>query len=159
MSHRWHYVGDINLENGGYFWREDDADDYVCVVDVTPCNDAGGPGNLFHVETGSVFLPVNDRESLSDAVDCFGWKLTGKGDIVMNDGENVRKGCARWRAIVVDACKTYHGMERDTFGGCTVVQIGKDEGPFVSNGWSPNPDVILRGNAKLENYVRREFLD
>lgn len=158
MSHHWHYVGDVNLENGGYFWREDDADDYVCVVDVTPCADAGGPSNLFHVETGSIYIPVNDRQSLFDALDCCGWKLADNGDVILYDGDVLPQKSKRWRAYVVEACKAYHGLERG-LGECVVVQIGKDEGPFVSNGWSPNPDVILRGNAKLENYVRREFLD
>lgn len=158
MSHRWHYVGDMDLENGGYFWREDDAADYVCVVDVTACADAGGPSNLFHIETGTIFMPT-DREEISIVLKCSDHKLADNGDLVSTDGKTVAKGSFRWRSIVAEASRAYHGLQPDAWGAATVVQIGKDEGPFVRGGWSPNPDVILRGNAKLENYVRRECLD
>ena len=46
-KYRWNYNGDINLREGGFFWREDGQDDYVLAVRVTPCSHAGGPCNLF----------------------------------------------------------------------------------------------------------------
>src|ERR1700685_3511801 len=62
MAKRWHYMGDINLEYGGYFWREDGADDYVLCVRVTPCSDAGGPNNLFWIEQGSIYMDATKRQ-------------------------------------------------------------------------------------------------
>lgn len=159
MSKRWHYFGDVRLTEGGFYWREDGADDYVCAVDVTPCSNAGGPSNLFHIEAGSIFLPVNDPDRLNAALDCCGWQLTESGNLLAGDGAEILHGTPTWRAFVVAACKAYHGIDRDTWNGSTVVQIGRDEGCFIREGWSPNPDVILRGNAKLANYVRRQFLD
>ena len=38
---RWNYSGDMSLEHGGFFWREDGSEDYVLAVEVTPCSDAG----------------------------------------------------------------------------------------------------------------------
>lgn len=156
MAHRWHYSGDMNLTEGGFYWREDDADDYVLAVDVTPCSDAGGPSNLFHIESGSVYLPIDDPKRLRAALSVLGYDLLDNGDIGV-DGGVIEKGSPTWRWFVVDACRAYHGLDRDTFNGVTVVQIGRDEEAHPG-GWSPNPDVVLRGNAKLENYVRREFL-
>ena len=53
---KWNYNGDMGLEYGGFYWREDGADDYVLAVRVTPCSDAGGPDNLFHIESGSIYI-------------------------------------------------------------------------------------------------------
>lgn len=160
MAHRWNYSGDMNLTEGGFYWREDDADDYVLAVDVTPCADAGGPSNLFHIESGSIFLPVDDLVRLRDALSCCGWDVDDAGNIVGNGADAARKGSREWRWRVVEACKAYHGLDRGVWGGCTVVQIGpaEEDAWTRGGGWSPEPDVVLRGNAKLENYVRREFL-
>lgn len=156
MSERWHYFGDVRLTEGGFYWREDGADDYVCAVDVTPCSNAGGPSNLFHIEEGSIFLPVNDPTRLGSALACCGWSVDEALTITGNGDPDAVKGSAEWRRRLVESCFAYHGIDGGT---ATVVQIGRDEGCFTRDGWSPNPDVILRGNAKLANYVRRQFLD
>jgi hypothetical protein len=141
MAKRWHYSGDINLEHGGYFWKEDGADDYVLAVRVTPCNDAGGLDNMYWVEQGSIYLP-NDSEKRKRALDCCGWINTDKPS----------------RAMLIDAFLAYQGMEPDCVAGTTIVSIGKPE--EGRSGWNDRtvPDVQLRRNATLRNYVRREFL-
>lgn len=156
MSKRWHYFGDIDLTEGGFFWREDGADDYVLVVDVIPFSNAGGPSNLFHIEAGSIFLPVNDPDRLAPALACCGWSADDALTITGNGAPDAVNGSCEWRRRLVESCFAYQGIDGGT---ATVVQIGRDEGCFIRDGWSPNPDVILRGNAKLTNYVRRHFLD
>ena len=141
MAKRWNYCGDVNIEHGGYFWKEDGADDYVLCVRVTPCSDAGGPGNMFWIEQGSVYLPADEAKRKS-ALSCCGW-------------DNVDKPS---RATLVDAFMAYQGIEPDCYAGSTTVRIGpKQECRFE---WNPKMeiDVQLRGNASLERYVRKEFL-
>jgi hypothetical protein len=139
MAKRWNYSGDINLEYGGLFWREDGADDYVLAVEVTPCSDAGGPNNLYWVAVGSIYLP-KDEERRKSALACIG---------ITTDKPS------RWE--LVEAFRAYHGIERDSMNGDNVVQIGKDEEGH--RGFDPiTVTHRLRGNASLKRFVRREFL-
>lgn len=133
----WQYIGDINLRHGGYYWREDGADDYVLAVRVTPCSDAGGQDNLFQIESGSIYIGT-DATRIASALDCIG----ATPDTAT-------------RAQVVDALLAYGGIETDSE---TIVQIGKRDTDASPNGWNPEPDVTLRGNAKLRLYVKREYL-
>ena len=138
MANHWEYSGDVNLECGGFFWQESGDLDYVYCVDVTPCSDGGGPDNLFNIRKGSIYLP-KDEAKLKSALDCCGYDLE-----------------TATRRDIVDASMAYHGMEDDIN---IIVRIGKpDEFSGSSSGWNPEPDVILRSNAKLKNYVSREFL-
>ena len=136
-NHRWNYCGDINLEHGGYFWREAGADDYVEAVDVAPCSDAGGPDNLFWITEGSIYLG-GDR---AGALSCIGAE-PGTTD----------------RATLVDAHRAYGGVESDSLGA-SVVRIGPAE-PIRGQGWDNNitGDVVLRASASLTRYVRKECL-
>lgn len=128
----WQYSGDMNIEEGGLFFREDDADDYVLAIRVTPCSDAGGPSNLFHIETGSIYFSPDRLES---ALDVIGVK---PADATVAD-----------KAIAYCA---YHGIDRDSYNGERVVRIGdaEEENP---NGWNPEPDDILPEGSKLADYV------
>lgn len=132
MRAGWNYSGDINLEYGGFFWRTDEfCTYYVEAIEVTPCSDAGGPDNKFHITTGTIYMPDDEPAPL----DIIG---VDPADATLRDK--------------VEAWRAYHGIETDSQ---TVVRIGKDE---ESDGWNPEPDTILRGNASLARYVVREFL-
>jgi len=149
---RWNYSGDINLEYGGLFWRKDgNATDYVLAIEVTPCSNGGGPDNKFVVVDGSIYLPENKYQA---ALDCCGYKLDENGNIVDCLGDVHKKGSKGYWFLLVDAFRAYHGVEDD----CTcIVQIGKAE---ACGGRGYNPEVTdqLRANAKLKNWVRREFM-
>jgi hypothetical protein len=137
---QWNYCGDINIEHGGYFWREDGADDYVLCVRVTPCSDAGGPDNMFWIEHGSIYLP-DDAEKRKRALDCCGW---------------IDDAATTTRAQLVDAFLAYYGSDTDAQ---TVVRVGpKQDGRREWND-ETQPDKVLRSNASLENYVRNNFLN
>ncbi len=135
----WTYIGDVNIREGGYYWREDDSEDYVLAVQVTPCSDAGGPANMFWIESGSIYL--GDTERQNRALDCIGVEPANAT-----------------RADYVDAVKAYYGIEPDCYMGRYVVQLGKRCGAFDKWQWDSDisADVVLHGNANLRRYIERE---
>lgn len=149
---KWNYNGDINLEYGGFFWREDGAKDYVLAVRVTPCSDAGGPDNLFHVETGSLYMP-QDATKANAALSCCGYSLRTDGAVA--DGSGFWRTGRAARALLVDAWMAYHGMD---LGREYVIRIGRADPD--ATGWCANetPDHVLRGGSSLRNFVKRELL-
>lgn len=142
---RWNYSGDMNICEGGFYWQESGFDDHVYAVGITPCSDAGGPSNLFWITKGSIYL--GDKARQIYALDCIGV-----------DPENAT------RFDYVEAMRAYAGIEPDSYGGQSVVQIGKLDpddwnGRYSYRGFAlPEPDYILRGNASLRRFIRREFL-
>lgn len=131
----WNYEGDRNLYCGGFYWREDGADDYVLAVVVTPCSDAGGPDNLYFIESGNIYIGDNVTR-IDSALDCIGAKRPPT------------------RRETVYAMNAYAGLDDRT---PTVIRIGREEpGDWQ---WNPEPDIVLHGNAKLRRYVEREMLD
>jgi hypothetical protein len=140
-KHKWNFNGDINLEYGGFFWREDGADDYVRAVRITPCSDAGGPDNLFHVEQGSIYMPL-DAAKRKSALSVCGYENEANPS----------------RSMLVDSFMAYHGIDRDSMNGEQVVRIGKAQ-ELARDGWNPEPDFVLRGNSSLERFVKGQFLD
>ncbi len=128
----WQYNGDLNIEEGGLFFREDGFDDYVTAIRVTPCSDGGGPSNLFHIETGSIYFSPDKLES---ALDIIGVK---PADATVTD-----------KAIAFCA---YYGIDRDSYNGERVVRIGDAE-EVEREGWNPEPDDILPEGSKLADYV------
>ena len=141
MAKHWHYLGDVNLEHGGAYFRESDWSDHVDCVQVTPCSDAGGPDNLFWVESGTIYL--GNPEHVTSALESCGW---GALPDWLNQAQ---------------ALLGYMGMDCDAWDGRRIVQIGKAADPQDSwRGWDDEtqPDKVLRGNASLRRYVRREYM-
>ncbi len=151
MGKRWNYSGDLNLKHGGFYWRESGHTDHVYAVKVTPCSDAGGPDNLFHIEAGSIYMP-QEPGKVASALSCCGYSLDARGRLLDGCGGVLTGKRKRW--MMVDAWNAYHGLDQDAE---YVVRIGPAE-ETLRDGWSPEPDTILRSNAKLSNYVRREHL-
>lgn len=163
---RWRYSGDMNLEHGGLFWRPGSRDpfpeaDYVEAVQVTPCTDAGGPDNLFCIESGSIYMP---RDGYETALDSCGYTLHvteyGTHKLIDASGARLLLNSGHGLALLVDAFWGYGGMERDAMNGERYVQIGRPDRhhDYDGPGWHPDPDYILPGNSKLSRFVRREFL-
>lgn len=156
----WKYTGDINLKYGGLFFKlpdknpiDGDRHDHVEAVEVTDLAGAvGGPDCIYRVERGTIYMP---RDKWADALDSSGWEVEEfEGEI------GIHIGLGEWHPIdgtgltlLVSAFHGYCGIEDpDT----ATVQIGKltayDPDPVFE------PDTFLRGNAKLERYVEREWL-
>ena len=132
----WSYNGDCNLRNGGFYWKEDGADDYVLAVDITPCADGGGADNLFHIADGSIFIG-DDPARIASALNII--------------GETIETAS---REDIVYAMRAYCGLDGPSE---SVVRIGKEQ-ESSPNGWNPEPDTILRGNASLRKYIERNYL-
>ena len=163
---RWRYSGDMDIREGGFFWRPSSRDpfpqaDYVDAVRVTPCSDAGGPDNVYLIESGSIYIP---RDKYESALECCGYDLmTGPRGALMiqgGTGESVHVDSPQGRAMLVDAFLAYHGVERESWNGEHYVQIGPRDSFYEEGrgGWNPRPDKVVRANTSLERYVRREFL-
>jgi hypothetical protein len=154
MPKRWNYNGDISLKHGGFYWREDGLglDDYVIAVRVTPCSDAGGPDNVFHIETGSIYMP-QEIDAANRALACCGYSIDANGTVT--DCTGVRHTGKRARAILVDAWLAYHGTDREAE---YIVRIGPAEPG--AQGWCADeePNRILRAGSSLRNYVKHAFL-
>ncbi len=142
MTKKWRYEGDVNLECGGTFYKNDlknwIENDYVEVVAVAPCSDAGGPDNCFWIERNTV---IRKKDTVS--VFGFSWDedllISSSGDVLDNP-----------ELVLQEACFAYGSYDREH---CEMIQIGKSE---KVEGF--NPDYVLRGNCTLENYVKQKFL-
>jgi hypothetical protein len=143
-SRRWNYYGDINLEYGGTFWREDGSDDYVRAVRVTPCSEAGGPSNLFHIEDGSIFLWNPGDKRRESALECCGYTLAKLAAMSPRDA----------RRALVESVLGYAGLDGPEN---RAVQVGAKLDECGAGGWNPGADYILRANASLRRFVRSQF--
>lgn len=131
---KWNYVGDVNVENGGYWWRQQRPDDnFVEVVDVIPESDMGGPDNVFLIFVGSVYF--GNIKTMESALKCIDIK-----DKIPTLAEKVY------------AMKAYAGMDTDYQD---VIRIGPPD-PY-GNETTQTPKQVS-GNWKLSNYIKHFYL-
>lgn len=133
------YSGDISIENGGYFYDfEGWENGYVSVTRVTPCSDAGGPDNLFWIE--SITLNIREGAALDSVLSCCG--LTR---------ETLPKGAARRHALI-DCHVSYGAYDVNR---CECIQIGADYELSESCGFNmPRVDKIVRKGSSLRRIAR-----
>jgi hypothetical protein len=132
----------VNLECGGYFWRIGGSDWVEC-VEILPDSDLNGADNVFHVIDGSIYIP-DDPVKRKQALDCIGFE----GDVSSAD----------WSELV----RAFHGYSGIDTDNITTVQIGPID-PLTNqiSNYCVNAGsylVQLRGNCKLKNYVKKNFL-
>lgn len=128
------YSGDVNIENGGYFYSLKNWQfDYVDAVRVTPCSDADGPDNCYWVD----MVTVNLRKGaeLERALQCIGQSIA---DLPKN---------ACKRHIIIDACLSYGYCDVDSMA----VQIGAKQSEY---GEPIRVEKVLRANVSLYRYAR-----
>jgi hypothetical protein len=147
MRKVWKYSGDVNIRQGGYFFNTEGLKyNYVDAVRVTACADAGGPDNLFWVETLVINMP-EDEAGLKEVISCCGW--------IPDDLP--KRGAVR-TAMIVDACIAYGKYDPAIYNASIMVRIGRKEEARSEWDDSQEADVILRANASLRNYVRNEVV-
>lgn len=157
MAKKWEYSGDMNLECGGVFYNIDPTDwdehGYCTAIRVDPCSEAGGPDNCWWIEELTVLKP-DDHKELKSVLDVHGFQLTkdGKSVLTSPDAWGVDLKSDEGRRIVAECCVSYGKYDKDR--GETI-QIGAKQD---DSGESVTPDKILRGNARVENYVKRGWL-
>lgn len=141
------YQGDVSLRHGGYYFsvgKEETKYGYSSVVRVTPCSDAGGPDNLFWVETLLVNIPSVEERAKNKMLDY----------VDMNEEKLKSMTPAQRFAELVYACMVYGCYGQDSN---KTVQIGpKDE--FYNGTSQIKPDVKLRYGSSLRNWVKKTYL-
>ena len=136
---RWNYSGDVSIRHGGMYWRDDNvSDDQVHLVEVSPLSDEGGPDNLFRVRVGMLHIPDN-AETLEKA-----HSVTGSDPATASREETVL------------AMRSWQDMDADEV---FVLRIGTPD-QFWSGREENNPEpvVVLRSDASLRNWIKREYL-
>ena len=116
----WEYNGDINLEEGGLFYRlEDDPKDWPEAVQVMP--HPANPGRDHDDESWIVFpgvIPMPE-DRLVEALACSGYEIDGDG-IRTPTGETHLGEAAR--RLTIEACHGYMGIEEGEWSGGEVTR-------------------------------------
>ena len=136
------YMGDVNISHGGYFWRMDSADsDYADICRVIGAHDMGGPGNVFYIETGSLYLPGDDKEA-SALESCGAYPV---------DGHEIEPGER------VYAMLNYWGLDSRNE---IIIQQGADDKFFGDHrGYAmPEIDRYISERADLRGFVLAEYV-
>ena len=144
---KWHYSGDVNIENGGMFFHAgqiQDGSERVDCIGVT----RRGLSNLWQIRFGEVWLGAHDARLLPKVklAEEMGWNL--------DELEQRSSGHTLLRHFQVEFCATHWGVEdaHDLY-----IQIGKTfEGQDSDN--VDGPDQILPKNARIENWLRKHAL-
>ena len=138
------YMGDMDIGEGGYFWRMDSADsDYADICRVIGAADMGGPSNVFYIETGSLYLPGDDNEA--SALASCGW---------------IEEGAPVEPFQRVDAMLSYWGLDSRNE---TIIQHGAND-PFYNfdapRGYA-KPEIAryISERADLRGFVLAEFVN
>lgn len=151
MARRWKYMGDVNLEYGGTFydfstWKYG----YVDAVEVVDLDSACGFTGAVMIERKTINVK-RKPEQMQSALSTIGANMLPNGDVDDN-GRVIHKRTAAHQFIQTYACQSYGYLDCDDH---VVLQLERD-GPMQFDGWEAKKR--LRGNHKLKNYVRREFL-
>ncbi len=111
------YRGDMNLEEGGYFYRFTPGDDYADIVEVVPASAMGGPGNLFFISAGSLYMPAND-DTLKRALECCGLASDESDPAQIIYALNAYRGFDLSESHVIQIGKRdpYHDYDHGGFG-------------------------------------------
>lgn len=138
---KWQYQGDMNLECGGFFWRQvDPSDDFVEIVEVVPDSDSGGADNVFTIFVGTVHIEVSDKHKVL-VLGSLGW------DQPISEAP---------LSVLIEALRYYDGYNLDSHHH---IRIGKID-PLTQDATMPEDEIHqIRANWKLKNYVKRHYLD
>lgn len=132
----WDNFGDVSV-NHGQVWIGEGDSDYAECVEILSGSDVGLADNQYMIRKGSIYFSPdrwNDAMSTCDMIHPPTFK------------------------DVAYAFFVYQGMDLDTYGGFTIVQIGKELDDWTARGTTHESDVILHGNASIEKYLESEYL-
>lgn len=135
---KWNFDGDVNLTEGGYFWRHNNpSDDWVDIVDVVPESLIGGADNVFIIFVGSLYI---SPENLKIAFESF-------------DATDEEKKTLQCKVMALIG---YYGYDTDM---THYIRIGGVDPLSDETMVSEDELEVIRGNWKLKNYVKKHFLD
>lgn len=181
----WRWQGDDPSEQSGLWWQEDgEGLDYVNAVRIVACSDAGGPGNLYVVEEGTLYL--KDAKSVLSVIGVerghyATYRPIGRFGMPAKELDDCRRTFSSefearfWiaghpevksiyttfptveRSVLVHAHLASNGIEVQS---SRAIRIGPVD-PFWKDGhergWNPEPDIILRANTSLIKYVKKNY--
>lgn len=149
------YIGDINIENGGAWYKLPDSDnwqqDYATVLSVTDCTnliDDVQSDSLWVIESGSIYMPWGS-DNMASILDTIGATLLDNGNIDDN-GQLLEVGTKEHWLCFAMACHAYSGIDRDCIGGESWIS---DDPHCVTN----NPerfDIDIIEGGTLADYIR-----
>lgn len=136
---KWTYLGDINVEHGGYWFKPGVWEDIVDVIEVIPDTDMGGADNVFHISCGIVH--INKENFIRDRVlKNLGWLGTVEE--------------APFQTLV-EAFKNYYGVEAE---GQETIRIGNID-PLTQPATVKEDWIFqIRGTNKLKNYLKKHWV-
>lgn len=138
MAKRWFYNGDVNIENGGWFYQESGHPDHVYAVEVIDSSSGlHMADNEFLISKGTIFIG-DDIAVHKAALACCGHA----------DGEKVT------RHELIYAMNAYRGIEDVDY---SYVRVGKVDKYSRYQLDDDKIDYQLRGNASLRKFVKSEF--
>lgn len=176
----WHYNGDVNIEHGGFFYDLSTFEQgYVDVVRVVPCSDAGGPDNYFWLQKLNAviystrpfagkgdtiemrrahralhqeqYTDERDIRNIEEALKCIGYD----NPQMLADWD--KHTVAERRHIILYACVSYGHYDVQGIDGQVMLRIGPKDPDYDEHARGAfTPDKILRANASLRNYARRQ---
>lgn len=151
------YSGDVNIEYGGTWYKIDptgwDEYGYCSAIRVTPCSDAGAQSNAWWIEELTVIKPNPDE--VRDILNASGFYIDENGAIVSCYAGDIlaEKGTAQFRWVMAECCVSYGRYDIDR---SETVQIGRKAEETDEH--AEEPDTVLRADASLERYVKRNFV-
>lgn len=139
----WTYSGDVNIQHGGYYWRQDpglsdDHSDSFHIVEVVPYRDLGGPDNLFRIRVGDLTVSRN-LETRAEALKVVGVELEDASDQDLVDA-------FRAQPHTFDADIEY------------TLRIGPVDTLWSGRGTFPEPCEVIRAGSSLRKHIVREYV-
>lgn len=139
MESAWTNYGDVSPQHG-QTWIRRGGDDYADCVTILSGSDIGLADNQYMIERGSIYFSPDNWNS---ALDCCDSGIYGPPEYL----------------DVAYAFQAYQGIERDTFDGFAIVQVGKTLDDWTARGAScEEPDCVLHGNASISRYLENNYL-
>lgn len=140
-----YYFGDINPENGGYFYTLHAVEHgYVPVVRIVPCKHAGLAENEYWIEYLTVNFPVSELKA-AHVLETVGMTVAELTAL---------QGADRYYRTLLDACLASGSY--DTSAAPEAVRIGKRDAFAPATLPDTEITVCLKHNAKIGNYARRK---
>lgn len=138
MTPGWTYQGDVNIREGGFYWRPL-YDDCVECVEVSPTSD----DTVFEIREDSIYIPEDKYET---ALQTCGYTWLPKSRQIIDCTGHAHTDIL---PLLVDAFYAYWGLNDPSFA--LKVQIGGPRTPDLY-------DYRIAHNASLRKFVERRFL-
>lgn len=161
MNTEWKYIGDINLEYGGYYYRYDVNDKgfpyYAEIVRITDLDSATGANGLTLIEKLTTF-DYSNKKKIKDSLSCIG--------LTTNDFKGHKPSDIL--DTITDAFLSYGYYDplEDYITPSQIIIVNDDYDAYSNksswDGWKPDIDETVKlhhiYNGNLKDYIESEYL-